>query len=145
MYAEAKDNVMRALKDHFSPEFLNRLDDIVLFNILEKPAIKNIVGIQVDIVRERLEGRGIKLKLTEGALDYLADKGYDPHYGARPLKRLIQSQVLTPIANQMITGDLKEGATVTVGVKDEKLTFESTKPAKKKKTVKTKSKTKVAA
>lgn len=140
MYAEAKDNVMRALKDHFSPEFLNRLDDIVLFNILEKPAIKNIVGIQVDIVRERLSERGITLELTNEALEYLADKGYDPHYGARPLKRLIQSQVLTPIANRMIVGDLKEGSIVTVGVKDNELVFDTSKPAKKTRASKVKSK-----
>lgn len=145
MYAEAKDNVMKALKDHFSPEFLNRLDDIILFNILEKPAIKKIVGIQVDIVRERLEGRGITLKLTDKALDYLADKGYDPHYGARPLKRLIQTQVLTPIANKMIVGELSEGTTVTVGVKNDELSFSSTKPARKAKSKKAKAKATAAA
>ncbi|MDZ7725992.1 MAG: AAA family ATPase [Candidatus Campbellbacteria bacterium] len=143
-YDEAKSNVMKALKDHFSPEFLNRLDDVVIFNILEKEVIKNIVKIQVDVVRKRLADRGITLKLTETALEYLADKGYDPTYGARPLKRLIQSNILTPIANRMIGDGLGEGATVTVGVKKDELTFEVSKRSRKQR-AKSNSKEKVAA
>lgn len=130
-YAEAKTNVMKALKDHFSPEFLNRLDEIILFNILEKGAIKSIVEIQVGIVQKRLLERGIKLELSSEVIDFLAEKGYDSSYGARPLKRLIQSKILTPIANRMIMDGLGNGAKVLVGIKDDELTFDVAKPAKK--------------
>lgn len=145
LYTEAKDNVMKALKDHFAPEFLNRLDDIILFNILEMPAIKKIVGIQVDIVRDRLADRGIKLQLSDKALTYLAEKGYDPHYGARPLKRLIQTQILTPIANQMIRGDIQEGAVVKVDLKKDELVFDIPKATKRSKPKATKKKVGAAA
>jgi ATP-dependent Clp protease ATP-binding subunit ClpB len=128
-YEEAKENVMKTLKDHFSPEFLNRLDEIILFNILDKTAIKNIVGIQIGIVKKRLESKGIILDISDRALEYLAEKGYDPRYGARPLKRLIQSKILTPIANRMITENLGNEATVSVGVNNEELTFEVVKSA----------------
>lgn len=127
-YAEAKDNVMGALKDHFSPEFLNRLDEIVLFNILEKDAIKSIVNIQIDIVKKRLEDRGIILTLDDKALDFIAEEGNDTQYGARPLKRLIQSKILTPIANRMILKGLGDGAKVAVSAKDGELTFDTVKP-----------------
>jgi len=139
-YEEAKTNVMKALKDHFSPEFLNRLDEIILFNILEKKAIKSIVEIQVDIVQKRLLDRGIKLELTEGVIEFLAEKGYDSSYGARPLKRLIQTKILTPIANRMIMDGLGNGAKVRVGTKDEELTFDLVKPTKKQKAKKAKKK-----
>jgi len=130
-YEEAKENVMRALKDHFSPEFLNRLDEIILFNILDKKAVKDIVRIQIDLVKKRLESREIILTVTDDALEYLAEKGYDSRYGARPLKRLIQSKILTPIANRMITENLGNGATVSVGVHNEELTFEVVKSARR--------------
>ncbi|MEX0909801.1 MAG: AAA family ATPase [Candidatus Paceibacterota bacterium] len=130
-YEEAKTNVMKALKDHFSPEFLNRLDEIILFNILEKKAIKSIVQIQVDLVKERLADRGIKLELSEEVLEHLAEKGYDSSYGARPLRRLIQTKILTPIANRMILDGLGNGARVLVGLSSGELTFEVTQPAKK--------------
>ncbi|MEX0933327.1 MAG: AAA family ATPase [Candidatus Paceibacterota bacterium] len=132
-YEEAKANVMKALKDHFSPEFLNRLDEIILFNILEKGAIKSIVEIQVGIVQKRLLDRGIKLELTDGVIEFLAEKGYDSSYGARPLKRLIQSKILTSIANRMIIDGLGNGSKVLVGIKDDELTFDVTKPTKKQK------------
>jgi ATP-dependent Clp protease ATP-binding subunit ClpB len=130
-YEEAKTHVMKALKDHFSPEFLNRLDEIILFNILEKKAIRSIVEIQVDIVRKRLLERGISLELSDDALEHLAEKGYDSNYGARPLKRLIQSNVLTPIANRMIVDGLGNGAKVFIALKDGTFSFEVTQPQRK--------------
>lgn len=144
-YDEAKENVRNALRDHFSPEFLNRLDDIVIFNILEKSVIRDIVKIQVDIVRERLSHKGIQLKLSDKAFDYLAEEGYDPHYGARPLKRLIQSQILTPIASLMVSEGVKEGTKVAVDVKGGELTFDTQKPSRSKSRTSKKAREKVAA
>jgi ATP-dependent Clp protease ATP-binding subunit ClpB len=130
-YENAKVKVMNALKDHFRPEFLNRLDDQVVFDILSEDAIKNIVNIQVEIVRERLQGRGITLSVSTDASALLSREGYNPQYGARPLKRLIQNKILTPIAELIISGGLKAGAVVNVGIKNNEFTFES-KRAKKK-------------
>src|SRR5690606_3991315 len=79
-YQETKTNVEKALKDHFRPEFLNRLDEIIIFDILDKEAIKKIVEIQIDIVQKRLEQKGIKLKVAPVILKYLSEEGYDPHY-----------------------------------------------------------------
>lgn len=116
-YADAKAKVLEALKDHFRPEFLNRLDDIMVFDILSKEAIKEIVNIQVDIVKKRLIDKEVKLVLSNSVMDYLAKEGYNPQYGARPLKRLIQSKILTPIAGLMISKGLSKGGTINVDMK----------------------------
>lgn len=116
-YEEAKDKVMSALKDSFRPEFLNRLDDIILFNVLSPEAVHDIVKIQVDIVKQRLSEKEISLEINPSAYEYLAKEGYDPKYGARPLKRLIQNKILTPVASLMISKGLVKGGVVTVGTK----------------------------
>ena len=116
-YEQVKEKVMGALKEYFRPEFLNRLDDIVLFNILSEEAVKDIVRMQIDIVSKRLEEKQIKLSLSENALAALAKDGYSPQYGARPLKRLIQTKILTPIANMMVERGVMEGGSVLVDVK----------------------------
>lgn len=113
-YDEAKSKVLEALKDHFRPEFLNRLDDIVVFDILSKEAIAEIVKLQVDIVRERLEQKEIKLTFSPAVLEHLSKEGYNPQYGARPLKRLIQTKVLTPIASLMVSKGISKGGSVHV-------------------------------
>lgn len=113
-YNEAKQNVEKSLKDYFSPEFLNRLDDIIIFNILSKKAIAEIVKLQLDIVKQRMLRKGIKLEVSKEAFDYLAKEGYNPQYGARPLKRLIQNKFLTHVANLIISRQLSEGDTVSV-------------------------------
>ena len=113
-YEQVKDKVMGSLKDFFRPEFLNRLDEIVLFNILSEEAIMDIVRMQVDIVAKRLEEKRISLALTGVALAHLAKEGYNPQYGARPLKRLIQTKVMTPIANMMVARGILEGGSVNV-------------------------------
>jgi ATP-dependent Clp protease ATP-binding subunit ClpB len=118
-YDQAKGKVMDALKDFFRPEFLNRLDDIVLFNILAPEAVREIVQMQVDIVRERLMEKHITLTLTEAAIEHLAKEGYNPQYGARPLKRLIQTKILTPVANMMVARGVLEGGSVAVDFKPE--------------------------
>jgi ATP-dependent Clp protease ATP-binding subunit ClpC len=113
-YEHVKDKVMGSLKDFFRPEFINRLDDIVLFNILSQDAIIDIVKMQVEIVSKRLEEKSITLTLSSAALEHLAKEGYNPQYGARPLKRLIQTKVMTPIANMMVARGVLEGGSVAV-------------------------------
>ncbi len=122
-YDEAKAKVMDALKDHFRPEFLNRLDDIIVFDILSKEAIADIVKIQVDIVKDRLAQKEIKLSLTDPVYTHLAKDGYSPQYGARPLKRLIQNKILTQIASLMISKGLMKGGSITVDVKNGEFVF----------------------
>ena len=113
-YEQVKEKVMSSLKDFFRPEFLNRLDEIILFNILSTDAIKDIVRMQIGIVAKRLEEKHISLSLTDAALAHLAKEGYSPQYGARPLKRLIQTKILTAIANMMVARGVMEGGSVAV-------------------------------
>lgn len=113
-YEQAKDKVSSALKEYFRPEFLNRLDDIIIFNLLSTESIKDIVRMQVDIVAKRLEEKHIALSLSSAALERLAKDGYSSQYGARPLKRLIQTKILTPIANMMVARGVLEGGSVAV-------------------------------
>lgn len=122
-YEEAKSKVLEALKDHFRPEFLNRLDDIIVFDILSKEAIAEIVNIQIDIVKDRLAQKEIKLNLTPAVITHLAKEGYSPQYGARPLKRLIQTKILTPIASLMVSKGLSKGGTVSVDMKGQEFVF----------------------
>ena len=129
-YAEAKDKVMHSLKEYFRPEFLNRLDDIIVFDILGPDAIRSIVDIQVRQIKERLDAKEIRLELSDDVLTYLAKEGYNPQYGARPLKRLIQNKILTPIASLMISKGIMRGGMVTVGMKDGILTFDVKKGKK---------------
>ncbi|MBP7007141.1 MAG: AAA family ATPase, partial [Candidatus Pacebacteria bacterium] len=126
-YNEVKDKVAEALKDHFRPEFLNRLDEIVVFDILSKEAIKEIVDLRIKVVNDRLLQKGIMFKISDEALNYLAKEGYNPHYGARPLNRLIQSKILNPVASFIISNGVKKGDAVVVSVKDGELLIESKK------------------
>ena len=127
-YENAKQKVSGSLKDYFRPEILNRLDDIIIFDILSPEAIAKIVEIQVSHVRERLLGKGIGLEVTPAVLTYLAKEGYNPQYGARPLKRLIQNKILTPVASQIIARSVEEGSTVLVDMKDTEFIFDVRKP-----------------
>lgn len=129
-YNDAKNKVMEALKDNFRPEFLNRLDDIILFNILSPEAVRDIVRIQLDMVKARLAEKEISLDITKEAFEFLAKEGYNPQYGARPLKRLIQSKILTQVASLMISKGVSKGGGVTVGLKGTELTFEVKKGKK---------------
>jgi ATP-dependent Clp protease ATP-binding subunit ClpB len=115
-YSGTKEKVMEALKDHFRPEFLNRLDEILVFDILPPKVLADIVKIRVALVEERLREKGIKLSVDAKALQYLADRGYDPSYGARPLNRLIQTEILNPVAEMIIGNEVKEGDTILVSV-----------------------------
>lgn len=129
-YADAKAKVNASLKDYFRPEFLNRLDEIITFDILSKEAVREIVGIQVGIVTKRLAEKEIRLELVPAVYDILAEEGYNPQYGARPLKRLIQQKILNPIASLMIGKGITKGGAITVGVKNKEFTFEVKKPRK---------------
>lgn len=115
-FVHAKDKVMDSLKDFFRPEFLNRLDEIVTFDILTPEVIGGIVKIQVQDVIDRLEKKEISLSLTKDVYDYLAKEGYDPKFGARPLKRVIQSKILTSVANMMVGEGMMQGGTVKVSL-----------------------------
>jgi len=106
--------VMAVLKQHFRPEFLNRIDDIIIFHHLTREELAEIVKIQMEAVRERLAGKGIGMDFTEKAADYLATEGYDPAFGARPLKRVIQEQILDELALRIIEGKIGEGDTVRI-------------------------------
>ncbi len=139
-YSQTKDKVMLRLKDYFRPEFLNRLDDIVMFDILSEDALKNIVSIQVEKLRERLLTKEIKLSISNDALAYLAKVGYNPQYGARPLRRLIQDKILTPVATTIIKERMMSGGMVTVGMKGEEIDI---KVEKKREAVRSKVRTKV--
>ncbi|MDO8590272.1 MAG: AAA family ATPase [bacterium] len=123
-YEGVKEKVLSTLKEHFRPEFLNRLDDIIIFDILSKEAIKEIVNIQIDIIKKRLAEKEINLSVMESVSELLAAEGYNPQYGARPLKRLIQEKILNPVASMMISNKVLSGGTVSVDVKDGQFTFD---------------------
>ncbi len=123
-YAEAKTKVLDALKEHFRPEFLNRLDEIIVFDILSKEAIAEIVKLQVAIVVERLAQKEITLTVTPAVYEHLGREGYSPQYGARPLKRLIQNKILTPIATLMVGKGLMKGGSITVDMKNGEYLFD---------------------
>ncbi len=130
-YVQTKDKVEGALKNHFRPEFLNRIDEIIVFDILSPEAIKEIVGIRTQAVLSRLAEKGSTVNVEEGALSYLARVGYNPHYGARPLNRLIQNKILNPIAERIIARTINDGDTVTVSLHGEDIVV-TTQSAKKK-------------
>ncbi|HTK88290.1 MAG TPA: ATP-dependent chaperone ClpB [Nitrospiraceae bacterium] len=117
-YEEMKQVVMGELRQHFRPEFLNRVDETVVFHPLTIENLVKIVDIQLTRLRDRLAERRIPLTLTPAALEDLARRGYDPVYGARPLKRLIQQDIETPIARLLVKGELRDGETATVELKD---------------------------
>jgi ATP-dependent Clp protease ATP-binding subunit ClpB len=106
---------------HFRPEFINRLDDIVEFDVLDRSQIGEIVALQVRLVIDRLAERGIALELTPEARELIGDLGYDPVYGARPLKRVIQKRLVDPLALALLQGDFAEGDTVRVSAADGEL------------------------
>jgi len=111
---EAKSQVMDAVRGHFRPEFLNRLDEIVIFDRLSRADMDGIVDIQIDILQKRLAARKISLEFDESARTWLADEGYDPVYGARPLKRVIQRSLQNQLAELLLSGDVLDGATIPI-------------------------------
>jgi ATP-dependent Clp protease ATP-binding subunit ClpB len=140
-YVQAKDKVLESLKNYFRPEFLNRLDEIIVFDILSTETIRSIVELQVAEVQKRLLGKDIVLAVDTAVFDFLAKEGYDPKFGARPLKRVIQSKILTPVASMMIEQGMLRGGTVKVIMKKEQLAFEVYKKAQRSLLSKTQKKT----
>ncbi|MBY0399312.1 type VI secretion system ATPase TssH, partial [Myxococcota bacterium] len=111
---EMRVRVTAALRAHFKPEFLNRVDDVVIYHALGRDQIGRILEIQLGLLRKRLAERRLSLELSQKALDWLAERGYDPQYGARPLKRMIQREVQDPLAMRILQGEFVEGKTVQV-------------------------------
>ena len=122
-YDEMRDRVLDVLRTHFRPEFLNRIDETVIFHALRRNEIRAIATLQIKRIENRLSDRKISLKLSEAAKDYIAAVGYDPSYGARPLKRAIQREIENPIATKILEGTFAEGHTINITVEDEKLVF----------------------
>ena len=121
--APDEDKVLESVRGHFKPEFLNRIDEIIVFHRLSQEHIANIVEIQLRELEERLAKRDITLQLTSAATAYLAEKGYDPAYGARPLKRLIQREIENLLALKLLDGTFGQGDTITVDTNDDALSF----------------------
>ncbi len=117
---DKKDSVLAVVREHFKPEFLNRLDDIVVFDSLDTDALTRIVDIQVAALARRLESRRLTLDVTEGAREWLAINGFDPVYGARPLRRLVQTAIGDQLARQLLAGEIRDGQTVKVDVLDDR-------------------------
>ena len=122
-HQEMESRVNEALRSHFRPEFLNRIDDTIIFHSLRRDELRLIVAIQVERLRQRLSQRKLNLNISEEATDWLANAGYDPVYGARPLKRAIQRELETPIAKAILSGRYEEGSTAQVAVKEEQLSI----------------------
>jgi ATP-dependent Clp protease ATP-binding subunit ClpB len=124
----AREAVMRELRSHFRPEFLNRVDDIVLFRPLRLEEIERIVDLQTEDLRKRLADRGVRLELSEPAREYVARQGFDPVYGARPLKRFLQHELESKIGRALIAGEVRDGALLRVDVKGGRLDVEILNP-----------------
>jgi len=124
-YEEMRRRVMESLRSTFRPEFLNRIDDTVIFHALSKSEIKSIAGLQIKRIEERLADQKINLKITAAAQDLIATIGYDPVFGARPLKRAIQREIENPIATKILEGSFPPGSTISITVENEKLAFKS--------------------
>jgi len=120
---EMRERVLEALQKSFRPEFLNRIDSIITFSSLKNEEIEKIVDLQLNLVKRRLEKKEIKLKFSDALRKYVAKEGFDPIYGARPLKRVIQNKILDPLALEIIDQKIKPGHTVSVDIKNGQLTF----------------------
>jgi ATP-dependent Clp protease ATP-binding subunit ClpC len=129
-YGDIKDKVMEALKDHFRPEFLNRIDDTIVFDVLPPTAIASIVQIQIDLIKERLIQKEISLDVTPAAMEQLSKEGYNPQFGARPLKRIIQTKILNQVASLIISKGILKGGSILVDSRDGQLTFDIKKGRK---------------
>ncbi|MGZ5434442.1 MAG: ATP-dependent chaperone ClpB [Pyrinomonadaceae bacterium] len=126
---QVREAVTQVLQDHFKPEFLNRIDDIVIFHRLSRDQISQIVDVQLERLRQMLHDRNISIVLDGSAKELLAREGYDPNYGARPLKRAIQTLIQNPLAMKLLQGDIQPGQTVTVSAPDGELVFHTNQVA----------------
>ena len=122
-YTQMKAAVMEVVGTHFRPEFINRIDEVVVFHPLDKAEIRKIADIQLNNLRKRLAARELGLQISEPALDFIAQAGFDPVYGARPLKRAVQQEVENPLAQQILAGKFMPGDTIDIDLKDDHITF----------------------
>jgi ATP-dependent Clp protease ATP-binding subunit ClpB len=123
-YDEAKKHVLELVNQSFKPEFINRIDELIVFHPLSQADIRKIVALQLDHLRSRLSEKSIHIEMNDTAIDYLAEAGYNPSFGARPLKRLMQREVMNPIAVTLLEGKIREGDTLFIDYKDGSLHFE---------------------
>src|SRR5258706_10144835 len=124
-----RDKIMDEAKRQFRPEFLNRLDDIIVFRSLTKADLIQILDLEIKKVMERLKGKKLELVLDDKAKDFLVEKGYDPTYGARPMRRSVERFLEDPLAEEILKGALHEGEPVKVTVEDNKVVFSQSTPA----------------
>jgi ATP-dependent Clp protease ATP-binding subunit ClpB len=122
-YESMKSDVLEVVGTHFRPEFINRVDEVVVFHPLAESQIQGIAKIQVEILSKRLKEQDMKLELDDAAMELLAEVGYDPVYGARPLKRVVQRMIENPLAQRLLQGDFVSGDTIKGEVKDSALVF----------------------
>jgi ATP-dependent Clp protease ATP-binding subunit ClpC len=121
---ELRDRLDRRLKEQLRPEFINRIDEIIIFRQLEQEQVRQITELMLDETRRRLHAQDVTMEITTEAIDWLAEKGFQPEYGARPLRRVIQRELDNRLSNMLLAADLAPGQTVKVGTADGKLTFE---------------------
>jgi len=127
---QLRSNIETALRSTFRPELLNRVDDIIIFHILTEQHLEKIIDLLIKDVEHRLAEHNIALKVNNEAKSWLINKGYNPEYGARPLRRAIQRYVENPLSTKILRGDFKEGDTVAISVEAEELSFTKTEPVK---------------
>ena len=122
-YDKMKEQVLAQLKEFFRPEFLNRIDEIIVFHSLTKEDIKEIVTLMINNLSNRLEELGISIKVDEKAVELLADAGFDPDYGARPLQRAIRRKIEDRLSEELLKGDIKKDDIITISADDNELVF----------------------
>jgi ATP-dependent Clp protease ATP-binding subunit ClpB len=118
-----RERVMNALQNQFRPEFVNRLDETIIFESLSRESLRSIAELQLQSVNKRLAEKNMRIEATVEAMDFLANVGYDPVYGARPLSRTIEREVRDPLTDEILFGALEHGGTVTIGLDTDRLTF----------------------
>jgi ATP-dependent Clp protease ATP-binding subunit ClpB len=122
--AEIRKTALEALRQRFLPEFLNRIDEIVVFHPLDRQDIRKIVELQIEKLTRQMDEHGYKLEVSDGAKTLLANEGYDPMYGARPMRRVIQNRLQNALANAILSGEFVEGTTIQVDVQHGEFTFQ---------------------
>ena len=125
IYAKTKEEMYEVLKQALRPEFLNRIDEMVLFTPLNKEEVGKIVGLQLNKVKKMLAGNEVTLELSKAALDWITDKSYDPEFGGRPVKRVIQKNILNELSKQFLSGRIDKQSSVIVGASKGELTFKN--------------------
>jgi ATP-dependent Clp protease ATP-binding subunit ClpC len=123
VYGDMKNRLLEEAKRAFKPEFMNRLDDIIVFHTLTKADMGQIVHLEVEKVKSRLKYKDVEISLTTAATDFLIEKGYDPQFGARPLRRAVEKYLQDPLAEEILRGNIKPSETIEITVGDGKLDF----------------------